>query len=87
MARRENNIDGIRLYSDNLEEANSKPSKTVQSYKKVETTTTTRRFVKEGTNPSQTTVTKKRTTITKDLGVPRKSINEITGNIQETKKR
>ena len=83
MARRENNIDGIRLYSDNLEEANSKPSKTVQSYKKVETTTTTRRFVKEGTNPSQTTVTKKRTTITKDLGVPRKSINEITGNIQE----
>ena len=83
MARRENNIDGIRLYSDNLEEANSKPSKTVQSYKKVETTTTTRRFVKEGSNPSQTTVTKKRTKITKDLGVPRKSINEITGNIQE----
>ena len=83
MARRENHIDGIRLYSDNLETANSKPSKTVQSYKKVETTTTTRRFVKEGTNPSQTTVTKKRTTITKDLGVPRKSINEITGNIQE----
>ena len=83
MARRENNIDGIRLYSDNLEEANSKPSKTVQSYKKVETTTTTRRFVKEGANPSQTTVTKKRTKITKDLGVPRKSINEITGNIQE----
>ena len=83
MARRENNIDGIRLYSDNLEEANSKPSKTVQSYKKVETTTTTRRFVKEGSNPSQTTVTKKRTKITKDLGVPRKSIHEITGNIQE----
>ena len=83
MARRENNIDGIRLYSDNLEEANSKPSKTVQSYKKVETTTTTRRFVKEGSNPSQTTVTKKRTKITKDLGVPRKSINEITGNIKE----
>ena len=83
MARRENNIDGIRLYSDNLEEANSKPSKTVQSYKKVETTTTTRRFVKEGSNPSQTTVTKKRTKITKNLGVPRKSINEITGNIQE----
>ena len=47
MARREN-IDGIRLYSDNLETANSKQSKTVQSYKKVETTTTTRRFVKEG---------------------------------------
>ena len=83
MARRENNIDGIRLYSDNLEEANSKTSKTVQSYKKVETTTTTRRFVKEGSNPSQTTVTKKRTKITKDLGVPRKSINEITGNIKE----
>ena len=83
MARRENNIDGIRLYSDNLEAAKSKPSKTVQSYKKVETTTTTRKFVKEGTNPSQTTVTKKKTAITKGFGVPRNSINDITGNIQE----
>ena len=82
MARREN-IDGIRLYSDNLETANSKQSKTVQSYKKVETTTTTRRFVKEGNKPAQTTMTTKRTTITKDLGVPRKSVGTLTGNIQE----
>ena len=82
MARREN-IDGIRLYSDNLETANSKQSKTVQSYKKVETTTTTRRFVKEGNKPAQTTMTTKRTTITKDLGVPRKSEGILTGNIQE----
>ena len=83
MARRENNIDGVRLYSDNLEAANSKPSKTVQSYKKVQTTTTTKNFVKVGTNPSQTTVTKKTATITKGFGVPKNSKNATTSNIQE----
>ena len=82
MAVRESRIDGIRLYSDNLESDNSKASKTVQSYQKVETTTTTKTVIKEGSKPTKTKVSK-RATLKKNLGVPRKSISTITGNIQE----
>ena len=85
MSRRENNIDGVRLYSDNLEGANSNPSKTVQSYKRVQktTTTTTKTVANQSSNPTKTTVTKKTTTIKKDFGIPRKSLNDIKPNIQE----
>ena len=81
--KKESHIDGIRLYSDKLDSDNSKASKTFQSYKKVEKTTTTKTVVKSGSNPAQTTVTKKKKTLKKNLGIPRKSIHEITGSVQE----
>ena len=52
MAQRTSRIDGVRLYSDNLESDLSKASNTIKSYKKVETTTTTKTVVKSGSNPS-----------------------------------
>ena len=58
MAQRERRIDGVRLYSDNLEGDNSR-SKTVQTYKKVQSTSKT--VTKVGSNPTQTTVTKRNT--------------------------
>ena len=73
IAQRESRIDGVRLYSDNLESDFSKASNTIKSYKKVETTTTTKTKVKSGSNPSKTSVTQKKITIKKDVGVPRKS--------------
>ena len=79
MAQRERRIDGVRLYSDNLEGDNSR-SKTVQTYKKVQSTTKT--VTKVGSNPTQTTVTKRNTIIT-NFGVPRKSTSGIMGNIKE----
>ena len=81
--KKESHIDGIRLYSDKLDSDNPKASNTFQSYKKVEKTTATKTVVKSGSNPAQTTVTKKKTTLKKNLGIPRKSIHEITGSIQE----
>ena len=83
MARREARIDGIRLYSDNLEEDKNKSSKTYKSYKRVEKTTTTKTVTKSGSNPSQTVVTKKMTTFQKDFGVPKKSLNSINPHIKE----
>ena len=79
MAQRERRIDGVRLYSDNLEGDNSR-SKTVQTYKKVQSTIKT--VTKVGSNPTQTTVTKRNTIIT-NFGVPRKSTSGIMGNIKE----
>lgn len=55
----------------------------IPSHLKQSNPITTKRFVKEGTNPSWKTVTKKRTTIAKGFGVPKNSINTITGNIQK----
>ena len=83
MARREARIDGIRLYSDNLEEDKNKSSKTYKSNKRVEKTTTTKTVTKSGSNPSQTVVTKKMTTFQKDFGVPKKSLNSINPHIKE----
>ena len=77
MAQRTSRIDGVRLYSDNLESDLSKASNTIKSYKKVETTTTTKTVVKSGSNPSKTSVTQKKITIQKDLGLPKKSIASI----------
>lgn len=83
MARREANIDGIRLYSDNLDGDKNKASKTFKSYKKVEKTTTTKTVTKSGSNPSQTVVTKTKTKFEKDYGVPRKSLGTISPHIKE----
>ena len=83
MARRESNIDGIRLYSDNLDGDKNKASKTFKSYKKVEKTTTTKTVTKSGSNPSQTVVTKTKTKFEKDYGVPRKSLGTISPHIKE----
>ena len=82
MAQRERRINGVRLYSDILDEGdiNSK-SKTVQTYKKVQSTTKT--VTKVGSNPSQTTITKK-ATISKNYGVPRNSVGSIQPQIKET---
>ena len=67
MAQRESRINGVRLYSDRLDGDNNAKSKTVQTYKKVQTTTKT--VTKAGANPSQTTITKK-TEITKNVNMP-----------------
>lgn len=75
MAKREAHIDGVRLYSDNLEGENAKTVKTKS--------TTTRTVIKENSNPTKTVVTKRRGTIQKDFGIPRHSITAISGNIQE----
>jgi len=81
MAKRESRIDGVRLYSDNLEGDNNAKSKTVQTYKKVQSTTRT--VTKAGANPSQTTITKK-TEITENFGIPRHSVDNIQPNIKKT---
>ena len=81
MAKRESRIDGVRLYSDNLEGDNNAKSKTVQTYKKVQSTTRT--VTKAGANPSQTTITKK-TEITENYGIPRHSVDNIQPNIKKT---
>jgi hypothetical protein len=81
MAQRESRINGVRLYSDRLDGDNNSKSKTVQTYKKVQTTTKT--VTKVGANPSQTTITKK-TEITKNFGIPRHSANSIQPRIKET---
>ena len=81
MAKRESRIDGVRLYSDNLEGDNNAKSKTVQTYKKVQSTTKT--VTKAGANPSQTTITKK-TEITENFGIPRHSVDNIQPNIKKT---
>ena len=81
MAQRETRINGVRLYSDNLEGDNNSKSKTVTTYKKVQSTTKT--VTKAGSNPSQTTITKK-TAITKNFGVPRHSVGSIKPQIKET---
>ena len=81
MAKRESRIDGVRLYSDNLEGDNNAKSKTVQTYKKVQSTTRT--VTKAGANPSQTTITKK-TEITKNFGIPKHSVDNIQPHIKET---
>ena len=81
MAQRESRINGVRLYSDRLDGDNNAKSKTVQTYKKVQTTTKT--VTKAGANPSQTTITKK-TEITKNFGIPRHSANSIQPRIKET---
>ena len=81
MAQRETRINGVRLYSDNLEGDNNSKSKTVTTYKKVQSTTKT--VTKAGSNPSQTTITKK-TAITKNFGVPRHSAGSIKPQIKET---
>ena len=73
MAKRESRMNEVRLYSDNLDSDLSKASNTIKSYKKVETTTTTKTVVKSGSKPSRTTVTQKRSTIVGDLGIPRQS--------------
>jgi len=83
MARREANIDGIRLYSDNLDGDKNNASKTFKSYKKVEKTTTTKTVTKLGSNPSQTVVTKTKTKFEKDYGVPKKSLGTISPHIKE----
>ena len=81
MAKRESRIDGVRLYSDNLEGDNNAKSKTVHTYKKVQSTTRT--VTKAGANPSQTTITKK-TEITQNFGIPRHSVDNIQPNIKKT---
>ena len=50
MDRRENYIDGVRLYSDVLEVETKAPKKKVEYYKKVEKTTT-KTVIKDGNNP------------------------------------
>ena len=81
MSKRESRIDGVRLYSDILEGDNNAKSKTVQTYKKVQSTTKT--VTKAGANPSQTTITKK-TEITKNFGIPKHSVDNIQPHIKET---
>ena len=81
MSKRESRIDGVRLYSDNLEGDNNAKSKTVQTYKKVQSTTRT--VTKAGANPSQTTITKK-TEITENFGIARHSVDNIQPNIKKT---
>jgi len=81
MSKRESRIDGVRLYSDILEGDNNAKSKTVQTYKKVQSTTRT--VTKAGANPSQTTITKK-TEITKNFGIPKHSVDNIQPHIKET---
>jgi hypothetical protein len=81
MAQRETRINGVRLYSDKLDGDNNSKSKTVQTYKKVQTTTKT--VTKVGANPSQTTKTKK-IEITKNLGIPRHSVGSVKPLIKET---
>jgi len=81
MSKRESRIDGVRLYSDILEGDNNAKSKTVQTYKKVQSTTRT--VTKAGANPSQTTITKK-TEITENFGIPRHSVDNIQPNIKKT---
>ena len=77
---RESNIDGIRLYSDNLE-GNAKTTKKVE-YKKVSKTTTTKTVTKDGKQTSQKT--EKTIKINKDYGLP-KSKNIHLGQIRETR--
>ena len=81
MAQRETRINGVRLYSDKLDGDNNSKSKTVQTYKKVQTTTKT--VTKVGANPSQTTKAKK-IEITKNLGIPRHSVGSVKPLIKET---
>lgn len=77
---KQSHIDGIRLYSDNLE-GNSKTTKKVE-YKKVSTTTTTKTITKGGKQTSQKTETTIK--INKDYGLP-KSKNMALGQIKETR--
>lgn len=81
MAQRETRINGVRLYSNKLDGDNNSKSKTVQTYKKVQSTTKT--VTKAGANPSQTTIAKK-IEISKNLGIPRQSVGSIQPLIKET---
>jgi hypothetical protein len=80
MAQRERHIDGVRLYSDKLDGDNDSKSKTVQTYKKVQSTTKT--VTKVGANPTKTTVSK-RSTITTNFGLPRNSASGLVGKLKK----
>ena len=80
---KESHIDGIRLYSDNLEETSKSTNTTKKvEYKKVEKITTTKTVVKNGNQTSQKTETT--TKIKKDFGVPRQSRQFTFGEIKES---
>ena len=72
MSQRESHIDGV-LYSNILDTNLSKTSNIIKSYKKVETTPTTKTIVKTGSNPSKTAITQEKVKLKKDFGASIKS--------------
>ena len=78
---KERTIDGIRLYSDNLEN-NVNTTKKVE-YKKVEKTTTTKTVIKGGNQTSKKIETT--TKINKNYGLPGTTKNYTFGQIKESR--